>query len=232
MRVIKYKESLFRLNWSIDMKKMMYILLVMVCAGAAFAQTKPAAPATPPAATPPAAAPAAPAPANTEPEREKTNAIGVDMFQLFKGFIASDSSQHFFAFDLSSSYEHFIASGFTIGANMDLYYFGFDGFSGYYFSLAAEGRYYPMSKSFEKFFVGTTLGVNILSLNGSSKPEDGGFSGLTISLKTGYKVILSKIYLEPSLSYVLSKTSMASMFGLGLPTPLGWNGGLRFGWTF
>jgi len=207
------------------MKKMVYILLMTVCVGMAFAQTKPAAPATPPAAAPaptPAAAP--------EPEKEKVNAIGMDAFQLFKGFIASDSSTKLSCFDVSSSYEHFISSGFSIGANMDLYYFSFGGPSGYYFSLAAEGRYYPTSKSFEKFFFGTTLGINILSLDGSSKPENGGFTGLTISLKTGYKVILSKLYLEPSMSYVLSKTSMASMFGL--PTPLGWNGGLRLGYVF
>jgi len=202
------------------MKKMVYILLVTVCAGAAVAQTKPAAPAS------------TEAPAAAEPER-KANAIGMDMFQLFKGFIASDNSQDFFAFDVSAGYERLIAPNFSIGADIDLYYFSLGGgANGFYFSLAGEGRYYPMSENFEKLFIGTTLGINILSLDGSIKSEDGGFMGLITSLKMGYKVIIAKsFYLEPSLSYVLSKTSIMALLG-GIPTPLGWNGGLRFGYTF
>jgi hypothetical protein len=66
-----------------------------------------------------------------------------------------------------------------------------------------------------------------LSIDGKTKPENGGFTSLIISLKTGYKVITkSGLYLEPSLAYVLSKNGMA------YPTPLGWNGGLRLGFAF
>jgi len=71
-----------------------------------------------------------------------------------------------------------------------------------------------MSTKFEKFFLGTTLGFNSLSIDGKTKPENGGFTGLTASLKTGYKLILNKnMYLEPSLAYVMSKSSGLSQLG-------------------
>jgi hypothetical protein len=211
--------SHFRKGVTAMMKKYVCIWL-LVCAGmgTAFAQQEPA-----DGATPAETAPAAP--------KERKNSLGLDLFQLFNGFIASDSDSDFTVFIVSAGYERLIVPHFSLGADLDLYFLKLGSRDGAYFSLAAEGRYYPMSENFEKFFLGTTLGFNVLSLDGSTKPEKGGFSGLIVSLKAGYKLITAKnIYLEPSLGYVLSKSSMASMFGV--PTPLGWNGGLRFGFVF
>jgi hypothetical protein len=69
-----------------------------------------------------------------------------------------------------------------------------------------------------------------LSIDGKTKPENGGFTGLIVSLKMGYKLVTKNgFYMEPSLAYVLSKSSIA---GDLIPTPLGWNGGLRLGFAF
>jgi hypothetical protein len=218
------------------MKKILCVL-VFTCLvfSAAFAQQRP--PATPTPAPSQPAKPATPPPAAPAPAGSSI-AFGLDLFQLFKGFIASDSDKKLYYFIISGGFENLIAPNFSIGADLDLYLMKFDKTDGLYFSLAGEGRYYPMSANFEKFFLGTTLGFNLLSIDGKTKPADGGFVGLITSLKMGYKVILSNnMYLEPSLAYVLSKSSELSQLGalfggLGLPavpTPLGWNGGLRLG---
>ena len=230
------------------MKKMACILLMMTCAGMAFAQAKAAAPAAP------AAAPeAAPAPA---PESAK-NSIALDMFPLLKGIIASDSSSNVKTsyFCMAASYERLIVPHLSIGANLNLYFGNYKlnipGFTtididGNYFSLAGELRIYPQSEDFEKTFVGATIGFNMLSIDGKSDPKDGGFTGLTTSLKAGYKLITSKgIYIEPSLAYVLSKSSsigggggddkdgdIGFGGGVAIPTPLGWEGGFRVGLAF
>jgi hypothetical protein len=95
--------------------------------------------------------------------------------------------------------------------------------------MSAEGRYYPV-EDFEKFFLGATLGFNQLAIDGKTKSENGGFISLLVSLKMGYKLITkSGFYMEPSLAYVLSKQSTA---GGRIPTPIGWQGGLRLGFSF
>jgi hypothetical protein len=189
--------------------------------GAAFAQQKPA-------------TPAAPAPATPAAAKKKANALALDLFQLFKGFIITDNDSDFSVFIASAAYERLVAPHFSIGVDLDLYFYKFDKIEGNYLGLLFEGRYYPMSENFEKLFLGATLGYNQLSIDGKTKPEDGGFSSLITSLKLGYKVITSKnLYLEPSLAYVLSKSSpFADFFGVSMGTPLGWNGGLRIGFVF
>jgi len=220
------------------MKKILCVL-VLTCLvfGAVFAQQRPTTPAPAPAQP---AKPATPPPAPAKPAeapQELKNAIGLDLFQLFKGFIATDIDSKFSVFIISAAYEGLVAPHFSVGGDMDLYFMKFDSVDGFYFSLAAEGRYYPTA-NFDKFFLGATLGFNTLSIDRSAKPEDGGFTGLFVSLKTGYKLITSKnFYIEPSLSYVLSKSSafgdIAEFFGgPSIPTPLGWNGGLRLGFVF
>jgi len=220
------------------MKKILCVLvLACLVLGAAFAQQqKPATPAQPakPATPPPAAAPAG----------EFKNSIGLDLFQLFKGFIATDTGSKVSVFIISAGYENLVAPHFSVGADLDFYLMKFNSVDSLYFGLAAEGRYYPMSANFEKFFLGTTIGINALSIKGKVKPEDGGFFGLTTSLKAGYKLIINKnMYLEPSLAYVLSKSGGGSVnvnigdvdIGFSIPsapTPLGWNGGLRLGILF
>jgi len=188
------------------MKKILCVL-VLICLvfGAAFAQQKPAANAS----------------------NNMKNSVGLDLFQMFKGFVASDNDDKYICFIVSASYERLIASNFSVGADADMYFLSFDSTPGLYFSLAAEGRYYPAA-DFDKFFLGTTVGFNLLSIDGSSRPKDGGFFGLITSLKVGYKLVISNnIYLEPSLAYVLSKSASSA-----IPTPRGWNGGLRFGLMF
>jgi len=220
------------------MKKIMCILLVMVCAGMAFAQAKPAAPAAAPAAPAPAAPAPAAAPEAAPAAGPKKNCMAIDLFPLLKGMIASDSSNKISYFFLVADYESLIAPHLSIGANLNTYFGKLDDTPCNYFSLVGEFRIYPDSESFEKLFFGTTFGFNMLSIDGKSNPDNGGFTGLTTSLKTGYKMITSKgLYLEPSLSYVLSKTSeiggLGALLGFSLmPTPLGWEGGFRLGWTF
>jgi hypothetical protein len=184
--------------------------------GAVFAQTQPAAT--------PAAAEQAP--------KEKKSSLTVDLFPLVKGIIASDDESKVTYFSIFAGFEQLVAPHFTIGADLDLIFGKWDTISGIYLGVSAEGRYYPMSENFEKLFLGATLGFNSLSIDGKSKPQDGGFTGLVTSLKLGYKIISAKDFIiEPSMSYVLSKYSMLSAFGISIPTPLGWQGGLRIGFT-
>jgi len=161
----------------------------------------------------------------------------VDLFQLVKGFIASDDESKYSVFIISVGYEALVAPHFSLGVDGSVYLLKFDKVDGNYFSAAAEGRYYPMSQNFEKFFLGTTLGFNSLSIDGKTKPENGGFQGLITSMKVGYKLITDKkLYLEPSMSYVLSKSAggglLGALIGSMIPTPLGWNAGLRLGLVF
>jgi hypothetical protein len=225
------------------MKKILCVLgLACLVLSVAFAQQKPATPAQP--AKPASPQPAKPATAAAPAENFK-NSLGLDLFQLFKGFIATDADSKVSVFIISAGFENLVAPHFSVGADMDLYFMKFNTIDSFYFGLAAEGRYYPMSANFEKFFLGTTLGINSLSVKGKTKPEDGGFLGLTTSLKAGYKLIFNKnMYLEPSMAYVLSKSSGGGSvnFSIGdldigfsvpkAPTPLGWNGGLRLGILF
>jgi len=192
------------------MKKIMCIMvLACLVLSVAFAQQKPAA----------------------ETSNEKKSSFGVDLFQLVKGFIASDNDSDFSVIIISGGYELLVAPHFSVGVDANVYLIGYkvgnDGKNGLYFSVAADGRYYPMSEGLDKFFLGATLGFNSLSLDGSTKTENGGFQGLVASLKAGYKVKMKAFYLEPSMSYVLSKSGSNR-----IPTPLGWNGGLRIGFEF
>jgi hypothetical protein len=168
------------------------------------------------------------------------SSFGVDLFQLVKGFIASDNDNDYSVIIISGGYEMLVAPHFSLGVDAAAYFISYkvgvganrDGKDGLYLSVAADGRYYPMSENFEKFFIGTTVGFNSLSLDGSTKPADGGFQGLVASMKVGYKLITEKkLYLEPSMSYVLSKIG-SGLIGSSVPTPRGWNAGLRLGLVF
>jgi len=202
------------------MKKIVLVLiLVCVIMGVAFAQAKPATPAP---ATP--AKPATPAPAKPAAEpaaKEKKNAIALDLFQLMKGIIIYDTNYTFI--NIYASYERLIVPHFSIGANLDLGII-----NAFYLAIAAEGRYYPMS-NFDKLFLGTTIGFHIYG--GASYWGYGGSNGLNMSLKMGYKVTMGGLmYLEPSISYVLSNDVSSSFFSLGGDGGL--TGGLRLGFTF
>jgi hypothetical protein len=196
------------------LKKIVCILLLALAGiGAVFAQAQPA---------------------PAEASKEVSNNLTIDLFSLAKGIIASDSEDKISYFSIYAGFERLIAPHFSIGADLDMTLGKWDTINVNYIGIAAEGRYYPMSANFEKFFLGTALGFNTLSVDGKSKPEYGGFTGVTASLKAGYKLLTAKnITIEPSMSYVLSKYSvLAAYFGQAIPSPLGWQGGLRIGAAF
>jgi hypothetical protein len=151
--------------------------------------------------------------------------FGVDIFQLLKGVIGSDSDSDTSIFITSVGYESLIAPHFSFGIDGDVHFIKVEKIDCLYFGVAAAGRYYPMSAGIDKFFIGTSVGFNSFSVDGKTKPENGGFQGLFTSLKVGYKIVTKGFYIEPSMSYVLSK------IGIYTP-PLGWNGGLRIGLLF
>ena len=162
----------------------------------------------------------------------KKNVLTLDLLPLLKGFIAADSDADIGFFCLAVGYERQIAPHYTIGVDLDLYPGKLDKDDYMYFGLAATARFYPMSEYMEKLFLGVNFGFNVLSIDGDTDPEDGGFVGLLVSLKAGYKLLLGKnISIEPSMSYVYSKTSEYSFF-MPSVTPLGWQAGLRVGILF
>ena len=132
---------------------------------------------------------------------------------------------------MSFAYERLMAPHFSLGSDFEMYIGSIVGASYMllYFGFLSEGRYYTYA-DFDKFFIGTTLGLNLLSVDGVSEKK-GGFIGLTTSLKIGYKLIFfESSYVEPSMSWVLSKHGGSN--GAIMPTPLGWQGGLRLGYSF
>jgi len=193
----------------------------------------------------------------------RKNAISMDTMPLFRGFIASDSDTDTFFFCMTFAYERLIASHFTIGGEIDLY----PGRVGrkyevypfpppndklsvtkistkpyFYFAMAANARFYPMSEYMEKFFLGVNLGFNVQAIDGEAG-KNGGFAGLTAGLNAGYKLLLGKMFfLEPAIAYTYSKSGgssssdLESLFGGSSGSsfnPLnGWQAGLRAGITF
>jgi hypothetical protein len=154
----------------------------------------------------------------------QSNAVSLDLFPLFKGFIAANSDAETAYFDLALGYERLVAPHFGIGGDLDLYFGKTLKVDTFYFGLGLKGRWYPLSEQAEKLFLGAGLGFNILSLDGETK--NGGFAGLTTELKAGWRLLFSKFLVEPSMAYVLSKSGLAAI------TPLGWQAGLRIGLVF
>jgi hypothetical protein len=194
---------------------------MLVCAGAVFAQEKAE------------AAEAAPG--------IRKNAITMDAMPLFRGLVAIDGDTDTGYFCMAFAYERLLAPHFTIGAEIDLYPGKMAKADYIYFSLAAAGRFYPMSEYMEKFFIGTDLGFNVQAINGHADAKYGGFAGLLIGLKAGYKLLFTdKFFMEPSMSYTYSKASNSEssgsdfldFFGMTTPVNSGWQAGLRIGILF
>ena len=230
----------------IGMKKIACVL-VMACVitAGAFAQQKPG-----------ASAPAASGGGGGGGSSAKVfkNSIGMDVVPLFTGIInykEVNDRYKYSDFRISFSYERLIVPHFSIGPDVDMWYAKLDNEKGkdpdfFYLCIAGEGRYYP-SANFDKLFFGAALGFNVFSNDGKTKEEDGGYAGLFVAIKTGYKVITSKgFYMEPSLSYVLSEPdNLPALLGSlgyfgaisgtstkGLYLTSGWNVGLRLGFSF
>jgi hypothetical protein len=150
------------------------------------------------------------------------NAVAVDVAPLAKGIIASDSDTDTSIFGIAASFEHPMAPHYSIGARMDLYAGKVFDIDGTYFGLSAHGRWYPLSATLEKLYLDAGLGFNSLD----SKLVE--FGGLTFALKTGWKLLFKeKFFAEPSLEYILAKSSEFVPF-----TPLGWQIGLGLGMNF
>lgn len=156
-------------------------------------------------------------------------ALSLDAFPLVKGIIWSDSNADNSLFALAPGFEYLVRPRFTLGASGDLYFGKASKINIFYFGLAAHGRWYPMSSGLDKLFIDAGLGFNVFSLDGETDPDRGGFSGLTMSLKAGYKLLFtSRFFIEPSMAFVYAKiASLASV-----PTPLGWQPGLSIGGAF
>jgi len=165
------------------------------------------------------------------PEAGK-NAASLDIIPLINGLLASDTDNDLLYVAFALSYERMILPHISIGAEIDFVpgKIGEDGNGDdipyLFFSMGAAARYYPMSVNMEKFFFGTTLGFNVQSIDGKTKEEDGGFAGIFIGLRAGYKLMFgNSFFAEPSMSYTYSKIPQVGY-------PVGWQGGLRVGARF
>jgi len=160
----------------------------------------------------------------------RRDSITLDIITLVKGFIASDNDTDTSFFCISASYERLVAPHFSFGAEADVYFGKLYDVSYMYFGVAAAGRFYTMSEHMEKFFIGASLGFNSQSVDGKTDAENGGFSGLTVGLRAGYKLLFAEtFFVEPSMSYTYSKGG--EFFG-ATPVNIGWQGGLRIGFSF
>jgi hypothetical protein len=178
----------------------------------------------------------------------KKNAVTLDMIPLLKGLIAYDSDADTSFFCVAAAYERLVAPHFSFGAEIDVYPGKVFDVDYLYFSLALAGRFYSMSEYMEKFFIGASLGFNSQSIDGKTKAEYGGFTGLLVSLKAGYKLLFTDtFFVEPSLSYTYSKSGFGlsgssddssdssdwfGFFGMTTPPNNGWEAGLRIGISF
>jgi hypothetical protein len=172
------------------------------------------------------ASPAAPA---AQTAGDAKMAISLDVFPLVKGLLWSDSDLKNSLFALAPNFEYLLHPHYTLGAAVDLYFGKTSDIDILYFGLTAHGRWYPLSSGLDKFFLDAGLGFNMFSLDGKTDSDRGGFSGITISLKAGYKLMFgSRFFLEPSMAFVYAKTASIGF----IPTPLGWQPGLNMGITF
>jgi hypothetical protein len=163
-----------------------------------------------------------------EASAQQKLAVGLDAMPLFKGFVWSDSDTDNSLFALSPSFEYLIVPHFSVGVAAEIWPGEVSKVDGFYFGLAAQGRWYPLSSGLDKLFIGASLGFNMLSSDGKAPDrEHNGFTGLTAGLKLGWKLMFGPhFFVEPSMGYVYAKTVDS------VPTPLGWQPGLIVGGAF
>jgi hypothetical protein len=156
--------------------------------------------------------------------------LSLDLAPTFTGIIASEDTatnrESYFA--LSPVFEYAIGN-YSLGVRGD-FIFGSHGkgtakLSVTHIGLAAIGRWYPLAK-LEKLFVGTELGFDTCTLEDADDPL---YTGLTFALRAGWKHFINgKVFLEPSIGYVISKSAVSYM----PVTPMDWEIGLSFGLAF
>ncbi|MDR0553931.1 MAG: hypothetical protein LBG76_03930 [Treponema sp.] len=156
-------------------------------------------------------------------------ALSLDTFPLIKGVIWSDNDADNSQFALAPVLEFLVAPHFAVGAGADLYIGKVSDIDVFYLGLAVHGRWYPLSSGLDKLFIDAGLGFNLATVDGNdAKPEEGGMTGITASLKAGWKLMFgSRFFVEPSMAFIYAKTPMG-----GYPTPVGWQAGLAIGLTF
>ena len=154
-----------------------------------------------------------------EEAKETKMAVGLDLFPMIKGIIWSDNDKDDGLFALAPSFEVLVHPHFTVGGALDMYFGKAKDVDIFYFGLAVHGRWYPLSTGLDKFFLDTGLGFNVFAYDGETDAKKGGFAGLTMSLKAGYKLMFTRNF--------YAKTSTASV-----PMPLGWQPGLNIGGAF
>lgn len=153
-------------------------------------------------------------------------AVGADSMPLLNGIVWSDGDQKNSLFALSPSFEYLLLPNFSVGAMMDLWFGEASDTNIFYFGLAAQGRWYPLSEGLDKLFVGTLLGFNVFSYNGETNSNAGGMAGLVTGLKAGWKLMFGSLFVEPSMAFVYTKIATA------LLTVPGWQAGLTIGAVF
>jgi hypothetical protein len=158
-------------------------------------------------------------------------AVSLDLFPLVKGIIWSDSDLDNSMFALAPGFEYLISPHYSIGAAADLYFGKARDLDVFYFGLAAHGRWYPQSTGLDKLFLDAGLGFNMFTVEGeAADTKHGGFTGLTLSLKMGYKLMFTpSFFAEPSMAFVYAKTPTSVSVPI---TPLGWQPGLSIGVAF
>ncbi|MDR1468686.1 MAG: hypothetical protein LBT00_05275 [Spirochaetaceae bacterium] len=157
----------------------------------------------------------------------KSNAVTLDVMPLFKGAIASDSSEGVdssYINVLALGYERNLGARYSFGVSGDLWFGEFSKDVEFtYFALAAHGRLYLL-EDFSKLFIDAGLGFN------SVKSDDDGaeLTGLIVSLKLGWKHYFTPgFFVEPSIAYVQSKSGSSTRVA-----PIGWQPGLILGIAF
>jgi hypothetical protein len=155
--------------------------------------------------------------------------LSLDLAPMLTGFVAGEdtetSEKSFFA--LSPVFEYAIGN-YSIGIRADFVFGSFRVDNKKqnitHIGMAAIGRWYPLAK-LQKLYLGTELGFDTCSWEDADDPL---YTGLTFALRAGWKHLMGKLFLEPSLGYVVSKSAGAYM-----PlTPVGWQIGLNFGLAF
>jgi hypothetical protein len=158
-------------------------------------------------------------------------ALSLDLVPTFTGFIAgenTDTSDKIF-FALSPVFEYAIGN-YSIGARADFVFGSVKAGtkqSVTHIGMAAIGRWYPLAQ-LQKLYVGTELGFDTCIMEDA---DDSLYTGLTFALRMGWKHLLGKVFLEPSIGYVVSKSAGAYSEFMPL-TPTGWEIGLNFGLAF
>jgi hypothetical protein len=167
--------------------------------------------------------------AQEAPAGEPKMAVSLDASPLIKGIVWSDTDADNLMFALAPNFEYLLRPHFTVGGSLDMYFGKASDTDIFYFGLAAHGRWYPFSTGLDKLFLDAGLGFNVFAFDGKADADKGGFAGLTMSLKAGYKLIFSpNFFVEPSMAFVYAKTASVT----SVPTPLGWQPGLSIGGAF